>query len=223
MRGAQWSGEHEFELADSARRFETWEAAHALRLGLGVALAEARATGIEKIAAHVAGLSALLRERLVEEIPGARIADPPGSESGIVTFVIDGEEPQATQDRLKRAGCHTVVVPASHGLWELGPRGLPGVVRASFHVYNGEDDIDAVIEALSPAASSVSAGGAAPRRRARRAPPRAGSSASTPSSPAPASTGGRRPGTWRGAASRYCCSSAGGSATSKAPRTGRRG
>jgi cysteine desulfurase/selenocysteine lyase len=160
VRGAQWSGEHEFELADSARRFETWEAAHALRLGLGVALAEARATGIEKIARHVGGLSALLRARLVEEIPGARIADPPGSESGIVTFVIDGEEPQVTQDRLKRTGCHTVVVPASHGLWELGPRGLPGVVRASFHVYNGDDDIDAVIEALSPASSSVSAGGA---------------------------------------------------------------
>jgi selenocysteine lyase/cysteine desulfurase/glycine/D-amino acid oxidase-like deaminating enzyme len=162
VRGAQWSGEHEFELADSARRFETWEAAHALRLGLGVALAEAQAIGIEKIAGHVSGLSALLRARLVEEIPGARIADPPGSASGIVTFVIDGEEPQVTQDRLKRAGCDTVVVPASHGLWELGPRGLPGVVRASFHVYNGEDDIEAVIDALAPSSSSILAGGAAP-------------------------------------------------------------
>lgn len=154
VRGALWSGEHEFELADSARRFETWEAAHALRLGLGVALTEARATGVEAIAAHVSGLSALLRARLVEEIPGARIADPAGAASGIVTFVIDGEEPQATQDKLKRAGCHTVVVPASHGLWDLEPRGLKAIVRASFHVYNGEDDIDAVIEALGAPASA---------------------------------------------------------------------
>lgn len=162
VRGALWSGEHEFELADSARRFETWEAAHALRLGLGVALAEARATGIEAVAAHVSGLSALLRERLVEEIPGARIADPANSASGIVTFVLDGEEPQQTQDRLARAGCHTVVVPASHGLWDLQPRGLAAIVRASFHVYNGEDDIEAVIEALgspgtSPAGVTVPA------------------------------------------------------------------
>lgn len=149
VRGALWSGEHEFELADSARRFETWEAAHALRLGLGVALEEALATGIENIAAHVSGLSAVLRARLVEEVPGARITDPPGSASGIVTFVIEGEEPQATQDRLKRAGCHTVVVPASHGRWDLQPRGLSAIVRASFHVYNGDDDIDAVIDALS--------------------------------------------------------------------------
>jgi cysteine desulfurase / selenocysteine lyase len=148
VRGAQWSGEHEFELADSARRFETWEAAHAMRLGLGVALAEIRATGIETIASHVAGLSALLRGRLLEEIPGARIADPPESKSGIVTFVVDGEAPQRTQERLAAAGCHTVVVPASHGLWDLQPRGLSGVVRASFHVYNGEDDVEAVIGAL---------------------------------------------------------------------------
>jgi cysteine desulfurase/selenocysteine lyase len=159
VRGALWSGEHEFELADSARRFETWEAAHALRLGLGVALAETRATGIEAIAAHVAGLSALLRGRLVEEIPGARIADPPESASGIVTFVLDGEAPQRTQERLAAAGCHTVVVPASHGLWDLQPRGFAGVVRASFHVYNGEDDVEAVIGALRSAGSP--AGGAA--------------------------------------------------------------
>jgi selenocysteine lyase/cysteine desulfurase len=148
VRGALWSGEHEFELADSARRFETWEAAHALRLGLGVALSEARETGVEAIARHVSGLSALLRARLVEEVPGVVIADPPESASGIVTFVLDGEAPQQTQERLARAGCDTVVVPASHGLWEMAPRGLIGVVRASFHVYNGEDDIDAVIGAL---------------------------------------------------------------------------
>jgi selenocysteine lyase/cysteine desulfurase len=148
VRGALWSGEHEFQLADSARRFETWEAAHALRLGLGVALTEARETGVEAIAAHVSRLSALLRARLAEEVAGVRIADPPGSASGIVTFVIEGEDPQQTQERLARAGCDTVVVPASHGLWEMGPRGLPSIVRASFHVYNGEDDIDAMIGAL---------------------------------------------------------------------------
>ncbi|MBS1894655.1 MAG: aminotransferase class V-fold PLP-dependent enzyme [Actinobacteria bacterium] len=148
VRGALWSGEHSFDLADSARRFETWEAAHALRLGLGVALTEARETGPEAIGKHVSGLSATLRARLVEEVAGVKLADPPGSESGIVTFVIDDEPPQRTQERLARAACDTVVVPASHGLWEMAPRGLAGIVRVSFHVYNGEDDIDAVIEAL---------------------------------------------------------------------------
>ena len=157
VRGAQWSGEHEFELAATARAFETWEAAHALRLGLGVALAEARATGVEAIAAHVSGLAELLRERLCEEVAGIRIADPEEAPCGIVTFVREGEEPQRTQAALARAGCHTVVVPASHGLWDLAPRGLPGVVRASFHVYNGEDEVEAVIEALNGSAAAAPA------------------------------------------------------------------
>jgi len=165
VRGARWSGAHEFELADSARRFETWEAAPAARLGLGVALAEARALGVEAIAAHVTALGASLRERLVAEVGGIRIADPAGSESGIVTFVREGEDPQETQAKLAQAGCHTVVVPASHGLWDMAPRGLAGVVRASFHVYNGADDVDAAIAALR-----------APGGGARPAPtPRAGS------------------------------------------------
>lgn len=148
VRGARWSGEHEFELDESARRFETWEAAHALRLGLGVALEEARQLGVDSVAAHVAALSASLRSRLLEEVAGIRIADPEDAPSGIVTFVREQEEPQSTQAKLSAAGCHTVVVPASHGLWDLAPRGLAGVVRVSFHVYNDEDDVEAVIAAL---------------------------------------------------------------------------
>jgi selenocysteine lyase/cysteine desulfurase/glycine/D-amino acid oxidase-like deaminating enzyme len=163
VRGAQWSGEHEFELAESARRFETWEAAHGLRLGLGVALAETRATGVEAIAAHVTALGESLRARLAEEVEGIRIADPEQAPCGIVTFVRAGEDPQRTQETLARAGCHTVVVPASHGLWDLAPRGLAGVVRASFHVYNGEDDVEAVVAALrGPGAATRSVRTAVP-------------------------------------------------------------
>lgn len=163
VRGARWSGAHEFVLTDTARRFETWEAAHALRLGLGVALVEARAIGVEAVAAHVTALAAELRERLREEVAGIRIADPEDAASGIVTFVREGEDPQRTQETLARAGCHTVVVPASHGLWEMAPRGLRGVVRASFHVYNGEDDVEAAVAALGEAGD---AGRPAPAARA---------------------------------------------------------
>ena len=100
------------------------------------------------------------------EVAGVRVVDPPGRGSGIVTFVIDGEEPQQTRDRLAAAGCDTVVVPASHGLWEMQPRGLAGVVRASFHVYNGEDDIEAVIPRCAAILRRrVAAAGRAARRR----------------------------------------------------------
>lgn len=161
VRGAVWSGERSFELAESARRFETFEAAHALRLGLGLAIDESLELGIEEIAAHVVGLAGTLRERLAGEVPGVRVVDPSHADSGIVTFVRDGEEPRQTQETLARAGCHLVVVPAAHGLWDLGGRGLSAVVRASVHVYNDEADVDAMIAALadprpaSPVAATV--------------------------------------------------------------------
>jgi cysteine desulfurase/selenocysteine lyase len=148
VRGAVWSADHDFDLQSSARRFETWEAAHALRLGFGVALAEVIALGVERVQAHVVDLARELRARLSDEIPGIRIADPVDAGSGIVTFVRDEEDPQQTLARLTRADCHAVVVPAAHGRWDMAPRGLDAVVRASFHVYNDGDDVAAVIGAL---------------------------------------------------------------------------
>ena len=148
VRGAVWSADHDFELQSSARRFETWEAAHALRLGFGVALAELLALGVDRVQAHVVDLARELRARLSDEIPGIRIADPVDAGSGIVTFVREDEEPQQTLARLTRADCHAVVVPASHGRWDMAPRGLEAVVRASLHVYNDRDDVAAVIGAL---------------------------------------------------------------------------
>ncbi|WP_320668973.1 aminotransferase class V-fold PLP-dependent enzyme [Patulibacter defluvii] len=147
VRGAVWTAERAFDLHPTAWRFETWEASHALRLGMGVALAEALALGVPAVSAHIERLGRLLRERLAE-IPRVRVVDPPAAGGGIVTFVRDGEDPRVTQSRLQERGLRVVVVPASHGQWDLGHRGVEAVVRASFHVYNDVDDIDALEEAL---------------------------------------------------------------------------
>src|SRR5205085_11294096 len=85
--------------------------------------------------------------------------DPPAAISGIVTFVRDGEDPRETALALRASGLHLVSVPAGHGQWDLGRRGLPAVVRASVHVYNDDSDIAALAGALDQ------------RRRARRTAP----------------------------------------------------
>jgi cysteine desulfurase/selenocysteine lyase len=144
VRGAVWSADHDFDLQSSARRFESWEAAHALRLGLGVAFAEVIALGVDRVQAHVVDLACELRARLTDEVRGIRIGEPVNAGSGIVTFVCEDETPQQTLARLTRADCHAVVVPASHGRWDMAPRGLEAVIRASFHVYNDSDDVSAV-------------------------------------------------------------------------------
>lgn len=147
VRGATWHPDGRVEVEPGARRYETWEAAHALRLGLGAALDEALALGVPAIHAYVSALASDLR-RILARLPGIRLTDPPASPSGIVTFVRDGEDPRDTVLRLRKAGVHVTSVPASHGQWDLGRRGIDAVVRASVHVYNDESDLAALGEAL---------------------------------------------------------------------------
>jgi monomeric sarcosine oxidase len=168
VRGTVWSGDRDYHVTDTALRLETWEASHALRLGLGVALDQLAALGVEHVAAYLDGLGRRLRAGL-DSLPHITVQDPSASGGGIVTFSRAGEDPAQTQRRLALAGFAVVCVPASHGQWDLGPRGVESVVRASVHVYNGPDDVDALLSFLAEsqpaqAVRPTSAGRPAARR-----------------------------------------------------------
>ncbi len=147
VRGALWTAERSWELVPDAKRFELWEAAHALRLGLGAALAALDSLGVDMVAGHLARLAAGLRERLAE-LPGVHITDPPAAGGAIVTFVLDGLDASDVQRELAERRVHLIAVPAGHGRWDMDPRGLTKVVRASVHVYNDQSDLDALVEAV---------------------------------------------------------------------------
>lgn len=147
VRGAHWTAERSWELVPDAKRFELWEAAHALRLGLGAALAALDSLGVDVVAGHLARLATGLRERLAE-VPGVHITDPPAAGGAIVTFVVDGLDASEVQRELAERRVHLIAVPAGHGRWDMDPRGLTKVVRASVHVYNDQSDLDALVEAV---------------------------------------------------------------------------
>ncbi|MDV9173783.1 N-methyl-L-tryptophan oxidase [Streptomyces sp. W16] len=147
VRGARWTAERSWELVPDAKRFELWEAAHALRLGLGAALTDLSTLGVDTVARHLAALAASLRERL-SALPGVHVTDPPAAGGAIVTFVIDGLDASDVQRQLTYRRVHLIAVPAGHGRWDMDHRGLTKVVRASVHVYNDEDDLDALVEAV---------------------------------------------------------------------------
>ncbi|MEV7425761.1 FAD-dependent oxidoreductase [Streptomyces sp. NPDC091212] len=180
VRGAQWSAAYRYEVVPGARRYETWESSHALRLGLGTALDEALDLGVERIRDHVASLAERLRAGL-PAVPGVRLTDPPAAASGIVTFLREGEDPRETVRDLRATGFRLTTVPASHGQWDLGRRGLARVARASLHVYNSEDDVDALIAALTA------------RERRRRPEAAVVGARETAPAPAPASAPSRAP------------------------------
>ncbi|BCJ62072.1 aminotransferase class V [Micromonospora endophytica] len=148
VRGAIWTGAREWSLSPTARRFETWESSVAGRLGLAVALNQLLDRGIDATEAYLTSTGALLRHGLAA-IDRVTVQDPPASRSGLVTFTIDGISSETVTRRLAVRGVRTVSVPASHGQWDLGLRGVPAVVRASVHVYNNDADHDALLGAVA--------------------------------------------------------------------------
>lgn len=160
VRGSVWTADRDWTETDTARRFETWETSHALRLGLGIALADAQALGIEAISAHLRQQAATLRNAL-GELPGVHIADPPAATSGIVTFTVDGRPAAEVAAELIASGVHVTSVPADHGRWDLADRNLSAIVRAAPHVYTDDADLQALCDGV--AALARAAGGGSPR------------------------------------------------------------
>lgn len=148
VRGARWTSVSTWDVDASARRFETWEGAIAARLGLGAALDETIQRGVAATEEWLVAAGRRLRAAL-SDIPGVTVADPDGTASAIVTFVIDGVASADAVVALARRGVRVVSVPATHGQWDLGDRGVPAVVRASPHVYNHDDDMTALLTGVA--------------------------------------------------------------------------
>ncbi|MBZ5739350.1 aminotransferase class V-fold PLP-dependent enzyme [Nocardioides mangrovi] len=148
VRGADWTSDLDWSLAPSARRFETWESSVACRLGLAAAVDELLERGMAATERHLVAQGERLRGDLAA-VPGVTVQDPPSSRSAIVTFTVAGLPADRVNRRLASDGVRTVSVPASHGQWDLGRRGVPAVVRASTHVYNDDADLDALVQAVA--------------------------------------------------------------------------
>src|SRR5437764_6562577 len=105
MRGADWTDPDAFKLADGARRFENWEFAYALVLGLGEATRYALAVGSAG-GERAWALAAELRERLAA-LPSVRVLDRGRERCAIVTIDVRGHDPADLKLRLRERGVNT--------------------------------------------------------------------------------------------------------------------
>ncbi len=145
--GAPWIAHDRYRLRPDARRFETWESSYALRAGLGAAVAYALSLGLPAIKDRAWALAHGLRERL-ERIPGCEVRDLGKNPCAIVSFTIEGLEPEETTLRLRKAGITIGSSgPASTRL-DSEARHLPVLFRASPHYYNTEEELDRLVAAL---------------------------------------------------------------------------
>jgi len=148
LHAARWLDRHTYEVRCDARRFENWETNYAGKIGLGVAIDYALEWGLDAIWNRVRLLAEALRSAL-GEIPGVTIRDLGRTRCGIVTFTVDGTLPEVLRWRLRDRGMNVSVSPPGYTLLDMQSRGLAdGVVRASVHYYNTEEEVDRFCEAV---------------------------------------------------------------------------
>jgi selenocysteine lyase/cysteine desulfurase len=141
VHAARWVTKDSYEILADARRFENWESYYAGKIGLGVAIDYALTWGLEEIWARVALLANTLRTRL-SQIPRVQVQDLGIQKCGIVTFTVDGWEPKDIRGALASQKINVSISTVYSTRLDMDARGLAGVVRASVHYYNTEEEIE---------------------------------------------------------------------------------
>ena len=148
LRAATWVTKDRYEVRPDARRFENWEAFIAGKIGLGVAIEYALDRGLAAIQSRVYALADHLRERL-GALPGISVRDLGIERCGIVTFAVASQEPAAIKARLAAERINVTVSSAAGTRLDMEARGLTGLVRASVHYYNTENEVDRFCRTLA--------------------------------------------------------------------------
>ena len=136
-----------YEVRTDAKRFENWERYFAGQAALGKAADYAMELGLKTIERRVFDLAACLRTEL-QETGFVTLTDQGAKKCGIVTF----EHLRLNAEQVKiQLSNHKINVSTSSGSgMKLSylDRSLDGIVRASVHYYNTEDEINKFVEAL---------------------------------------------------------------------------
>ncbi|WP_132057407.1 aminotransferase class V-fold PLP-dependent enzyme [Halorussus amylolyticus] len=124
----------EYAYEPGAHRLEVGTVSPVPYAGLREAIHLIEEIGYDTIEGRIERLTDRLKDG-IEESDEARLLSPREYESGLVSFVVD--DPEATVERLAEEGVRIRDLPYPDG-----------VVRASVHVFNTEDDVDALVERI---------------------------------------------------------------------------
>eukprot|EP00746_Dinoflagellata_sp_MGD_P028153 gnl/MRDRNA2_/MRDRNA2_166601_c0_seq1.p1 gnl/MRDRNA2_/MRDRNA2_166601_c0~~gnl/MRDRNA2_/MRDRNA2_166601_c0_seq1.p1 ORF type:complete len:215 (-),score=39.90 gnl/MRDRNA2_/MRDRNA2_166601_c0_seq1:194-754(-) len=148
---APWIDAQTYRMAPTARRFEQWESNYGGLCALGVAIQYALDIGMDDyIWPRVQALGTELRRRLAAASPSITVHDLGAkgkSQCGIVTFSVEGLCSNDIKQELKNRSIFVSVSPFASTLLDASRRQLPadGMVRASVHYFNTEEEIDKLV------------------------------------------------------------------------------
>jgi selenocysteine lyase/cysteine desulfurase len=147
MHGATWVEADAFDLTPDARRFESWEFAYALVLGLGAAAAYALDVGVENARDRARELAAYARTRLAM-LPGVRVLDRGPELCAIVTAAVAGRDTKEIKLALRAQGINTSSPEREDAVIDMDEKQASSALRISPHYYNTKEEIDIAIDAL---------------------------------------------------------------------------
>jgi len=147
MRGADWVSADSFAPVPDARRFENWEFAYSLVLGLGEAARYAIGVGVERGGRRARELAASLRSRL-SGIGGVRVLDRGRDLAALVTIEVAGWDASELCKLLRTRGINTSASLRAYAVIDMDEKRAATALRLSPHYYNTEEELDRVVEEL---------------------------------------------------------------------------
>ncbi len=145
---AKWTSKNTFEMQPNARRFENWENNCAAKYGLGLAADYAMSIGMERISSRLRALADTLRTELAK-IEGVILMDIGKRKGGIVSFKMDNYTPEAIKAHLFSQNINVSIISPQGALLDSEQRNLhDGMIRASVHYYNTEEEIKNLCNSL---------------------------------------------------------------------------
>lgn len=147
MRGADWIAEDRYRPAPDARRFENWEFAWALMIGMGEAARYAMSVGLEEIRERAWSLANRLREAL-SAMDGVRVLDQGKERCAIVSASIDGWNPADVVTALRERNINTSAQIREYAVIDYDEKRVPASLRIAPHYFNTEEEIDHAVSVL---------------------------------------------------------------------------
>ncbi len=147
----------EVEYEDPPHRFEAGTPNIAGAIGLAEAVRYLSRVGMERVREHEVRLTELTLRLMSELGDSVEVCGPKDASRrcGIVTFNVGGADPDAVAALLDAEGI--AVRSGRHCAHPLYRRlGLRGAVRASYYIYNTEEEVELLVRALERASAELS-------------------------------------------------------------------
>lgn len=143
-----WTGTNDYELAQTAKRFEIWERNYSLIMGATTAVNYALNLGLDNIQKRVQHLANYTRN-LITETSDWRVLDQGKKLCGIVTAHRPNCDLEKLKQQFSKKNINVSFATKTNAFIDMDEKGVDWTLRIAPHYYNLESEIEEAIKILS--------------------------------------------------------------------------